>query len=215
MGNYIKTCCKSPSDDSQEINNYKNTPSQNIAIKNANSSSRDDGSPLIKSPQTGLLTSNSSTKIKLMKPLNFLNDDVGVAINILTSANVYERMRAGIELNSVLSQLEEFKCQNLYKIMEEVFYATKELISKEEHKKHMSLYSIDFSGQKIKELPNKKEFINIISQMTEVFHFFKLDTARKYPYDANIWNDKQVLDIIENIKKSVTQIKSEERIATE
>ena len=225
MGIYIQYCCKLPNDpstnnglpeDKHEITNFKSKapikPKKNLSYyqsprpsKQPNQSSTSFGSPISQKSNTMI-----SSQIR---PLIFIDNDISVAVNLLTGSSIYERLLSGEILLKLISPLNDFILSNLYEVLRSIYEIMKGLIIKDENKiLHLKVIEslgnsigkdeLDFSDIGEGDMMNnmKNVILDIICNLVEIYHFFKFTIAgRKEPYNIFLWNN--VSDIDEYIEE--------------
>ena len=229
MGSYIQNCCRLPNDqntnnglpeDKHEITNFKSKaqikPKKNFSYyqspgpsRQPNQSSTSFGSPISQKSNTIISSQN--------KPLIFIDNDISVAVNLLTGINIYEKLLTGEILLKLISPLNDFLLSNVYEVLKSLYELTKTLIIKDEnkelHKKVIELLGnaigndiLDFSDIKEGNImcDMKNVILDVICNLVEIYHFFKFTIAgRKEPYNIFLWNNvNDIEDYIEELSRN-------------
>ena len=214
--NYIKECkniCSLPRFPSNDICEFSKEEEEilnkNIKNKRNKNINKKNKKYIIISPQR-LLT--------ISKPIYFIDNDVGVALNLLISSIIYEKMLNNESLNEILNPLQIFTNENLFEIIESLIIIINELIVYDHNQKlHDLFYDIlkEIIGTKLNgnnitlenDVNVNNILMNIVENLVEIYHYFKYDTAKeKYPYKFFFWNNQ--INIIEYIKENINDIKN-------
>ena len=196
MGNYIQYCCRLPNDPNYK-EGYPDEKNEitNIRVKSKKPQTKKSYYPTPRSSRSPNRNSNYSNSPRsqrspmtqsLNKPLIFINNDISVAVNLLSGNNIYDKMIGGEMILKLVSPLNDFNMNNIYEIVKSMYIITKKLIVKDEFMKlHEKLSenignaigydNIDFSdiieGDTF--IAIKNEMIDIVCDLVEIYHFFK------------------------------------------
>ena len=237
MGNYIQYCCRLPNDPNyQEGYPDEKNEITNVKVKSKKPKTKKTYYPTPRSSRSPNRNSNYSNSprsqrshitMSLNKPLIFINNDISVAVNLLSGNNIYDKMMGGEMILKLVSPLNDFTMNNIYEIIKSMYIITKKLIVKDECMKlHEKLAenignaigydNIDFRD--IEEgdmfITIKNEMIDIICDLVEIYHFFKFTIAgNREPYDNFLWSnvddiDKYIEGLILKAKESIENVKS-------
>ena len=237
MGNYIEYCCRLPNDPNyKEGSHDEKKEITNIRVKSKKPKQKITHYPTPRSSRSPNRNSNYSNSPRSQrspisqsqnKPLIFINNDISVAVNLLSGNNIYDKMIGGEMILKLVSPLNDFTMNNIYEIIKSMYIIIKKLIVKDEYVKlHEKLSenignaigydNIDFSdmGEGDMFIAIKNEMIDIVCDLVEMYHFVKFTIAGgREPYDNYLWSnvddiDKYIEGLIIKAKESIENVKS-------
>ena len=218
MGNIIHYCCSFGKDNSSHP--FQPDSERQIEYKTKAQPQMNFASPRPSFMNYSKPFESTSVSVSYnRKRLQFLENDSSVTVNELTGSVIYLKMVSGESLPLIINELSTYEVLPLIEVVVKLFDVTRALMCKEDVVNLMSNY-VNSLEQVVGEMEhmyvqNKKyasvkcrnDILGLISDLTEVYHFFKYNiSGGKEPYIEYYWNKFQ--NVEGHIKERIREIQS-------